>query len=1119
MCELPSTEQAIRYLHAAAGFPPKTTWLKAIRAGNFVTWPGISAESVYKFFPESEETQKGHMDRQRKGVRSTKDKSTQETQLTPMQREHDVFIKVYTQRDVMYTDQTGRLPAISSKGNQYVMVLCEIDGNVILVEPMRSKADGEMQKAYLRLLARLKAAKIVPKKHVLDNECSEAMKALIKETCQLELVPPGTHRRNIAEKAIQTFKKHFIGILAGTADDFPLHLWDRLLPQAEMTLNLLRQANARPTVSAWAYLFGPHDYNRMPLAPMGCAVQIHDAPEQRRTWAPHSVDGWYIGTSDEHYRCHKIFIKATRTERITDTVFFKHKYLTNPTVTPEDAVVKAAQDLTKAVQGNLNLKGKANMEAIQKLSDMFSVAAMEHKFNNEQLQPAQRNKQVQCNDIPQVYDPQPAKLEYQREQRVPLIVESPMHSSHPRVQIQQPSPRVPRTNTPSQAIQKLIDAKPTIPRYDNGPARNTRSQTVTQAAPAYNTRAKVKARENAMSVVQVALLNAMKGATPKQLASRKLPLAALCEVAGSIIDDTTGEVLEYRHLIRNPKYQKEWNTSCANEIGRLAQGIGKRIDGTNTMFFINKQDIPNDRFKDITYAKFVCDYRPGKSEPNRTRLTMGGDRINYPGEVGTPTADLLLVKILFNSIISTHGARCMTADIKNFYLNTPMQRYEYLRIRLSDIPQEVITEYGLLNKVAADGYVYLEVRKGMYGLPQAGLLAQELLEKRLAEHGYFQSKIIPGLWKHVTRPVCFTLVVDDFCVKYIGKQHAEHLMGVLKQHYEITEDWKGEKYCGLTIDWDYNNKKVHLSMPGYVNKALKRFGHEHPPNRQDQPYPHTPPKYGAKVQYAEEVKDSPPLNKEEQRYIQQVTGTFLYLARAVDSTMLTPLSAIASEQAKPTQATMKKIKQFLDYAASQEEAVLTYQASDMILAAHSDASYHSEPKARSRAGGHFFLSSDGLYPHNNGAILNIAQIIKTVMSSAAEAELGALYINAREAVWIRRVLEEMGHTQTKTPMQTDNSTAEGVVNNKIQPKRTKAMDMRFYWLRDQEAKNQFRFYWAPGATNYADYWTKHHAAAHHKNMRSMFLTPRQQALCCEGVLKTTTDTSDEDRRLRTMTDA
>eukprot|EP00970_Alexandrium_tamarense_P007415 scaffold1352_cov72-Alexandrium_tamarense.AAC.1 len=137
------------------------------------------------------------------------------------------------------------------------------------------------------------------------------------------------------------------------------------------------------------------------------------------------------------------------------------------------------------------------------------------------------------------------------------------------------------------------------------------------------------------------------------------------------------------------------------------------------MFFINKQDIPNDRFKDITYAKFVCDYRPGKSEPNRTRLTMGGDRINYPGEVGTPTADLLLVKILFNSIISTHGARCMTADIKNFYLNTPMQRYEYLRIRLSDIPQEVITEYGLLNKVAADGYVYLEVRKGMYGLPQA----------------------------------------------------------------------------------------------------------------------------------------------------------------------------------------------------------------------------------------------------------------------------------------------------------------------------------------------------------------------------------------------------------------
>ena len=110
------------------------------------------------------------------------------------------------------------------------------------------------------------------------------------------------------------------------------------------------------------------------------------------------------------------------------------------------------------------------------------------------------------------------------------------------------------------------------------------------------------------------------------------------------------------------------------------------------------------------------------------------------------------------------------------------------------------------------------------------------------------------------------------------------------------------------------------------------------------------------------------------------------------------------------------------------------------------------------------------------------------MSSAAEAELGALYINAKEAVHIRQMLREMGHPQPRTPIQTDNSTAEGVINSKIQPKRTKAMDMRYFCLKDREAQDQFRFFWRAGATNLADYWTKHHPGAHHRNMRKEFLT-------------------------------
>ena len=172
---------------------------------------------------------------------------------------------------------------------------------------------------------------------------------------------------------------------------------------------------------------------------------------------------------------------------------------------------------------------------------------------------------------------------------------------------------------------------------------------------------------------------------------------------------------------------------------------------------------------------------------------MGGNLINYPGDCGTPTANLLTVKLLLNSIISTPNAKFMTIDIKDFYLKTPMSRYEYFRMKLELFPEDIIEEYDLRNKVDANVKVHCEVRRGMYGLPQAGIIAQELLEKRLLTAGYTQSKVTPGYRKHEWRPISFTLVVDDFGVKFIGAEHVQHLLQVLRQDYEIEEDWEGAR--------------------------------------------------------------------------------------------------------------------------------------------------------------------------------------------------------------------------------------------------------------------------------------------------------------------------------------
>ncbi len=161
--------------------------------------------------------------------------------------------------------------------------------------------------------------------------------------------------------------------------------------------------------------------------------------------------------------------------------------------------------------------------------------------------------------------------------------------------------------------------------------------------------------------------------------------------------------------------------------------------------------------------------------------------------------------------------------------------------------------------------------------------------------------------------------------------------------------------------------------------------------------------------------------------------------------MLTALGSIATQQANPTKNTMVKIKQFLNYVSAHPDAIVTYQASDMVLAAHSDACYLSEANACSQAGGHFFMSSNTPCPHNNGAVFTIAQIIKTVMSLAAEAEIGALYINCREVVPAPHTLEFLGHPQSPTPIQTDITMALGVINNNIM-KKLKAMDIKYHCL-------------------------------------------------------------------------
>jgi hypothetical protein len=531
--------------------------------------------------------------------------------------------------------------------------------------------------------------------------------------------------------------------------------------------------------------------------------------------------------------------------------------------------------------------------------------------------------------------------------------------------------------------------------------------------------------------------------------------------------------------------------------GRLFQGI-RDIPSTDTCFFIELKNIPQDR--KVTYGKIVCDYKPHKQEKERVRLTVGGDILDYSGDVATSTADITTFKILINSTLSTEDATMMMMDIKNYYLGTPLPRFEYMKMLLSRFPEEIIQKYNL-NALAAGGWVYIEIRKGMYGLKQAGLLANQLLQTRLSPFGYYPARHTPVLWLHKTRPISSTLVVDDFAVKYVGKHHTEHLRNALLLTYELATDWKATVYYGSTLKWDYNKCTCDISMPGYVSNFVSKLQHDSPKHPQHTPSRYVTPVYGAKTQYATR-DEAPPLTAQQCLTTQKVTGSGLYYARAVDPTVLMPLNGIATEQTKSTEKTQAVTNQMLDYLVTHPDATIRYHASDMVLHIHSYASYLSVSNARSRLGGLFLLGNKSHRQETlNGSILNVSAVIKNVVASAAESEIGAYFHNAQSGAPLRVTLTGLGHTQPPTPLRTDNSTAYGILNETIKQKRSKAMYMQYHWLTDRVRKKQFHVYWRPGRENLADYHTKHHSAQHHKDMRHLILHEANSLQVLRGCVK------------------
>jgi hypothetical protein len=306
----------IAFYHASLFSPSLSTWWQAIDDGHFPTWPGLTSSAVRKYPPQSIPMHQGHLDQVRANIRLTRPPASSRQQPTSEDDLEDdvapppedntrtriIYADCHCTTGMVYIDPTGKFLVPSVSGNQYILVIYEYDSNYIHAEPMIDRTGPSIIAAYQRSIVFLQSRGFKPLLRRLDNEATGTLQDfLIASDIDFQLAPPHVHRRNAAERAIRTFKNHFIAGLCSTNPDFQLNMWDKLLPQCLVTLNLLRRSRINLQLSAQAHINGAFDFNRTPLAPPGTKVIIHEKPATRGTWAPRAVEGWYLGPAQRHY--------------------------------------------------------------------------------------------------------------------------------------------------------------------------------------------------------------------------------------------------------------------------------------------------------------------------------------------------------------------------------------------------------------------------------------------------------------------------------------------------------------------------------------------------------------------------------------------------------------------------------------------------------------------------------------------------------------------------------------------------------------------------------------------------------------------------------------------------
>jgi len=971
--------EIVKYAHLSMGAPANPTFLTALKRG-YIHPPGVTVEMARKKQHVTTATAKGHLNLNKQGLNSTKEKDTKEEQEFTFpakaykgKKSIIVTCKIFNTEDLqkMHVDLAGKFPYKSKRNKQYVAIFFSEEANYIHMELLASRTTADIVQAYKAAIEFFDQRNIAIKFIHLDGETSDALEKFIKKNqMKIQFAPSSNHRTLKAERSVQTAKNHIISSFCTTDPNFPMNEWDRLIPQIELTLNLMRGSAINPSISAWHQVHGLFKWTHTPIAPIGTKVLIHERSQDRKSWDPHGKDGFYIGPKLQHYRCYDILVTETGATRTSDTIAWYPQQCVMPGGSVLELFTEATRDLTTSIKNLANAPPGTthNRSAISTLADTLANALRKYHdmFYKTSELPAETA------EINEAASPDRHIL-----QRVPTATEIVMDAGTDEVTDEKTSPdmstlqRVPAAHRelgqqPKEAIEltqtqehSTSGNRPTAKKQD----RNKKSTPMRKAAAKQTAIAPVKTTSphkggQASTKQANRPIRAHKpitfadGITMSRPTTKVRGIRHVVKMAKEVarfnhqlkaikatVKENKARVLNFRLAMHSDEH-KEWQQANDEEF--------ERLHSTETIRVVPKTQIPKDRkvayynpqVKVKTNSEGVTTYR--------VRGTIGGDKVDYPGFVAANTADLKTIKLLINSTISTRGAKFMTLDIKDFYLGTVLPRKEYMRISAKQMSAKYIQEHNL-EGLCEEGYYYVEVSKGIYGLPQAGLLAQQKLIRLLKKHGYKMMPNTPCLFKHESKDVIFSLVVDDFGVKYSNEADAHQLINALQEEYKLHIDWTGNEYVGLALEWDYSKRTVAISMPGYVKKAIERFGAQAGVGA-NSPMIYEPPKYGEKIQYANPDEKELTSDTTKTKRLQQIVGVFLYYARAVDYSILTAVTTISTRQSKMTDRLMQAVERLLSYMKKYPDAKIIYHASNMQLITHADASYLCESGGKIQSG-------------------------------------------------------------------------------------------------------------------------------------------------------------------------